>query len=188
MEKKEFTYKVGDMITIEREVSLSTGMDYHLLRLEGGLALVSIDILPHPSHWKGAPETKTFVFHCIRPGKAAIQFGLFHASDPSHILYEEVLPVEIGSNDVQYGEWSTLRDLTEHDREVFNAALKDFVGVAYEPLQVASQLVAGTNYCFICHAKTSTLHPQEYNAQVMIFAPLPGAGTPIITSIVRIPK
>lgn len=50
------------------------------------------------------------------------------------------------------GEWTALRVLNPNDLSDFEAALKKHVGVKYAPLLVATQVVSGTNYCFICKA------------------------------------
>lgn len=49
-------------------------------------------------------------------------------------------------------------------------------GVSYTPESVATQVVAGTNYRFICTAKTATPGPETYEAEIIVFQPLPGQG------------
>ncbi|MCL2109322.1 MAG: hypothetical protein FWH20_08275 [Oscillospiraceae bacterium] len=50
------------------------------------------------------------------------------------------------------GGWSESRNLTDEDRAVFDAAMEGLVGMIYEPLSVETQIVAGTNYRFLCNA------------------------------------
>lgn len=190
MEMSKRTVKVGEMFTVERDVCASTGTDYLLVLMEGGLALVNSYLLPESPQLEGAPAKKSFVFRSIRPGEAAIQFGIYHASDPLHILYEEVTPIQVVGESAdcgfQYGGWSDFRELNAEDQELFNKVMGRIMGVGYKPLQVATQLVAGMNYCFQCEAKSVTNPPQRYNVQITIFAPLPGRGEPYVTNIVRV--
>ncbi|MGO0881518.1 hypothetical protein ACTPDI_01955 [Clostridioides difficile] len=45
-------------------------------------------------------------------------------------------------------------------------------GVDYEPLIVATQVVAGTNFKFICNATAITNPPKDYLAEIIIFKAL----------------
>lgn len=185
----KLTKKVGEIFTIERDVCASTGTNYFLLRLEGGLALIDTYLQSEPDEFCGAPAKKIFVFRCISSGDAAIQFGLFHASDPLHILYEEVLPIWVEDStqgNAWCGGWSDYRNLQQEDQELFNKVIGGFVGVDYKPLKVATQIVAGLNYCFLCEATSVTNPPKNYHVQITIFAPLPGKGEPYVTNIVRL--
>ena len=49
-------------------------------------------------------------------------------------------------------------------------------GVSYTPESVATQVVAGTNYRFICTAKTTTPGLETYEAEIIVFQPRAGAG------------
>jgi hypothetical protein len=86
-------------------------------------------------------------------------------------------------SEVIVGGWTTYRKLTPEDRQVFDEAMKDFVGVKYTPLLVSTQVVAGTNYRYKC---TASMPPTEvvWEAIVEIFKPL--KGKPYVTSIIRI--
>ena len=59
-------------------------------------------------------------------------------------------------------------------------------GVSYTPESVATQVVAGTNYRFICTAKTATPGPETYEAEIIVFQPLPGQGEAKIAKITRL--
>lgn len=51
------------------------------------------------------------------------------------------------------GGWSITDDtsITPEAQEVFDQAMESFTGVGYEPVDLlATQVVAGTNYCFLC--------------------------------------
>lgn len=83
------------------------------------------------------------------------------------------------------GGWSGFSfTITTEAKEVFDRALKGFVGVKYTPLAFATQVVAGLNYCFVCRAQVAAPGTTEYLALVNIYAP-PG-GDPHITGIRRI--
>lgn len=81
------------------------------------------------------------------------------------------------------GSWTKFRVVTDEDVEIFKEATERLVGVTYEPLIVSTQIVAGTNYKFICNAATVMLSPVEYLAEVLIFKPLPSASDTTATII-----
>lgn len=87
------------------------------------------------------------------------------------------------SVDLLLGGWSKYHSLTESDKQVFNEAMKGFVGVKYTPQEVSTQIVAGTNYRFKCSA---SIPPSDviWEAIVEIFNPL--TGNPFILSITKI--
>ena len=67
--------------------------------------------------------------------------------------------------------------------------------VAYTPLSVSTQVVAGTNYRFYCRFEDTSDGIQRKAAdegdkygycQVTIFKPLPGRGEPTVTSIEKV--
>lgn len=70
------------------------------------------------------------------------------------------------------GGWSKFRAVTEDDLAVFQEAMDGFTGSCFEPLIVSTQVVAGTNYRFICNAKMVTNPPKQYTADVRIYKPL----------------
>lgn len=84
------------------------------------------------------------------------------------------------------GGYTQQRALDAQDLELFRRATDALTGVKYTPLSVATQVVAGTNYRFVCKAKTATLRPQTYKAEVVVFQPLPGRGEAKITRIKRL--
>lgn len=74
------------------------------------------------------------------------------------------------------GEWTPYHELTAQDSVVFDEALKGLVGVTYQPLEVATQIVAGTNYRYKCWAKLSGANSLQWEAIVDVFQPLPETG------------
>lgn len=89
----------------------------------------------------------------------------------------------LNGSEVSVGGWSPYHPLTAQNQEVFDQAMKGFVGVKYTPNTVSTQVVAGTNYRFKC---TASMPPSEvvWEAIVEIFQPL--NGKPYVTGIVRL--
>lgn len=87
---------------------------------------------------------------------------------------------------VMTGGYTQQKPLGDQERELFRQVTHGMTGVSYTPESVATQIVAGTNYRFICTAKSATLNPETYQAEVIVFKPLPGRGEPKITSIKRL--
>ena len=84
------------------------------------------------------------------------------------------------------GAYTAMRVPTAEDKAVFDKAMKGLAGVTYTPDSVATQIVNGTNYKFLCKGETSTNPPMKFDAEVIIHQPLPSAGDkPYITAIRR---
>ena len=79
------------------------------------------------------------------------------------------------------GGYTGQRPLEASDRELFRRATTGMTGVSYTP-----QVVAGTNYRFICTAKTTTPGLETYEAEIIVFQPLPGQGEAKIAKITRL--
>lgn len=84
------------------------------------------------------------------------------------------------------GAYTDQRPLTEEDKELFDTVTKGLLGVGYTPESVATQVVAGTNYRFVCAARTVTAKPDTFRAEITVFKPLPGRGEAHITQIRRL--
>lgn len=84
------------------------------------------------------------------------------------------------------GGYTAQRPLDEREKELFENVTAGLTGVRYTPRSVATQVVAGTNYRFVCTAVTATREPQSYKAEVTVFQPLPGQGEARITGIRRL--
>lgn len=81
-----------------------------------------------------------------------------------------------------YGGWSTFsEDITPEAYEVFEKATEFLLGVSYEPVAFATQVVAGTNYRFFSNA--TVVYPNAPNTAVMIEIYQPLQGDPYITDI-----
>lgn len=81
------------------------------------------------------------------------------------------------------GGWTLYQPLTPEDQLVFDEALSGFVGVHYEPFEVSTQLVNGTNYRFKCNA---SIPPADVIWQAIVEIYKPINGKPHIVSITRI--
>lgn len=84
------------------------------------------------------------------------------------------------------GGYTNQRPLGPEEKVLFETLTAGLSGVAYTPESVATQVVAGTNYRFICSAKTAIPEPQTYRAEITVFKPLPNRGEPCVTGIKRI--
>ena len=75
------------------------------------------------------------------------------------------------------GGWKLTEDaaLTQESQEAFDKAMEGFVGVDYTPLALlGTQLVSGTNYCFLCEATVVYPGAQPYYAIVSVYEDLQG--------------
>lgn len=84
------------------------------------------------------------------------------------------------------GGWSRFRSLTKDEEALFKEVMGGIIGVSYDPVVVASQVVNGTNYCYICRAHAMTNPPMKYNVMVFIYKPLGAGEKPHCTDIKRI--
>lgn len=83
------------------------------------------------------------------------------------------------------GGWTGFKwEIPQEAKAVFDKALAGFVGVGYTPYAVATQVVAGTNYCFICKGVVVVPELPETAVKLYIYQPL--SGDPVITQIVEI--
>ena len=82
------------------------------------------------------------------------------------------------------GGYSKFTCVDAVDMNLFEAVLAGLVGVVYEPFAVAKQIVAGTNYKFLCNATMMTNPTKEYTAEVIIYKPLESEA--VLTHIVEV--
>lgn len=89
-------------------------------------------------------------------------------------------------SDIVVGGWTPFDfEMTAEVKKVF-AEAANLVGVKYTPFAFATQLVAGTNYCYLSQAQTVVPNAPLRVVKVYVFQPLPGQGQPHITQIVEI--
>jgi hypothetical protein len=73
------------------------------------------------------------------------------------------------------GGWTAWNfTLSAEAKEVFDVALKGLLGMQYTPLAFATQVVAGTNYCFLCKAKVVYPNAPDRVVELYILKPLDG--------------
>lgn len=84
------------------------------------------------------------------------------------------------------GAYTDQHPLSKEDLALFQSVTADLDGVRYVPVSVATQVVAGTNYRFVCKAVAMTREAETYRAEITVFQPLPGRGAPRITAIRRL--
>ena len=83
------------------------------------------------------------------------------------------------------GGWSPWSfALSEEAKKVFEKALTGLLGVDYTPLSVATQIVSGKNYCFLCKGVIVVPESPEIVAKIYIYQPF--EGDPHITDITRV--
>ena len=83
------------------------------------------------------------------------------------------------------GGWTSFNfTLTDKAKKVFMLAMKGFVGVDYTPLAFATQVVAGTNWCYL--AKGLVVYPGAPGMAALIYIYEPLEGNPHITDIEQI--
>ena len=83
------------------------------------------------------------------------------------------------------GGYSKPRTLSKEEKALFEEAVKGLEGVEYKPLNVATQVVAGTNYRFICRGRETARKGKRFDAVIVVYKPLPGQGEPRVTSVER---
>lgn len=82
------------------------------------------------------------------------------------------------------GGFSSFREITKEEKQMFDDVLKGFVGVGRVPLAIATQVVSGMNYAFGCESKVIVPEALPYNDIVIIYKPL--NGEPILKQIEEI--
>ena len=84
------------------------------------------------------------------------------------------------------GGWSNFKNpLTADATLVFQAAMT-LTGVTYTPFAFATQIVSGTNYCFLCTTTLVSPNPVQGAAKVYVYQPLPGHGGPHVMQITQV--
>ena len=80
------------------------------------------------------------------------------------------------------GGWSKYSEpLTEEAMAIFEEATSGLLGVSYEPLAFATQIVAGTNYSYFCNA--TVVYPGAPSEAALVDVYAPFDDYPYVTSI-----
>lgn len=82
------------------------------------------------------------------------------------------------------GAYSEYKPLTDVDKKIFADVMEHFVGVKYDPLVVATQVVNGENLSYFCNA--SLVGPNAIHFPAMVTVYYPAGGKPGITHIQRL--
>ena len=75
------------------------------------------------------------------------------------------------------GAYSKAGKLSEEEKAIFSEVVSPYVEPELKAEKVSRQVVAGTNYCFVCK------DPDGKRVEVVVYVPLPGNGGPDITSV-----
>ena len=93
-----------------------------------------------------------------------------------------------GKTSTQVGGFSEPRKLTDTEESLFEKYIAKIGDMEYEPINVATQIVAGTNYRFLCkgrEVKGDGKRGKKFYATIILHRPLPDRGEPRIISIER---
>ena len=88
----------------------------------------------------------------------------------------------------QVGGFTKPRQLNDSEEALFEKYIAKIGDVEYEPINVATQVVAGTNYRFLCkglEVKADGKRGKKFYATIILHRPLPNRGEPRILSIER---
>lgn len=84
------------------------------------------------------------------------------------------------------GGYSSPHNLSDEELAIFEQATAGLQGVEYKPMNVATQIVAGVNYRFMCKARRvdeSGKKGKRFYAVIVVHKPLAGRGDLQILSI-----
>lgn len=86
------------------------------------------------------------------------------------------------------GGYTEARRLKDNEKELFDKYVARIGDVEYEAMNVATQVVAGVNYRFLCkgrEVKADGSRGKKFYAVIVLHKPLPDRGEPRIISIER---
>ncbi len=101
------------------------------------------------------------------------------------LLFSLMLFCGCDATNTAVGGYSKTRRLSDSERAMFESVIASIEGVEYKPMNVATQVVSGTNYRFLCKAKETDGRSKRYYAAIVIHLPLAGQGEPRVLSIER---
>ena len=122
-----------------------------------------------------ARKTKIFILAVV------LVAGLCGAMSCQRI--KELLPQQ---EQQMVGGYSKLRKLSAEEVALFERAVSGLQGAEYKPVSVATQIVAGVNYRFLCKARSideSGKRGKRFYAVIVVHKPLAGQGEERILSI-----
>ena len=96
----------------------------------------------------------------------------YNTGDEAAEVNKEEEPVAGGW---QMPEQITVAEIPEEAKNAFNKAVEGFTGNDLTPMALlGTQVVAGTNYAFLCHSKLATAEPSESIQVVIVYEDLEG--------------
>ena len=141
-------------------------------------------VVPFCTYGSGGRKASAAELKTLEPNaNVTLAFGISNkritAENGAEVAAKEVkgffADLETGKTDeMLVGGYSEQRPLIAEDSAVFAEATKDYAYLGLKPLSVATQVVAGTNYLFVCEMKAFGGPATQTN--VKIFKPLPGQG------------
>jgi flavodoxin len=141
-------------------------------------------VVPFCTYGSGGRKASAAELKTLEPGaNVTLAYGIsnkrMNAENGAEVAASEVEAffgnLETGKTDeMLMGGFSEQRPLVAEDSAVFAEATKDYAYLGLRPLSVSTQIVAGTNYLFVCEMKAFGGPATQTN--VKIFKPLPGRG------------
>lgn len=141
-------------------------------------------VVPFCTYGSGGRKASAAELKTLEPGaNVTLAYGIsnkrMNAENGAEVAASEVEAffgnLETGKTDeMLMGGFSEQRPLAAEDSAVFDEATKDYAYLGLRPLSVSTQIVAGTNYLFVCEMKAFGGPATQTN--VKIFKPLPGRG------------
>lgn len=119
-----------------------------------------------------------------REYQALVSFYVNLEGEISNRHVKDLSVDEVGMDNVggyaRFGGYVAHEEITEQDRAVFNYAVKDLLGVEYNLKAVASQVVNGINYKFICVAKVVVPYAQPELVVIEVYTKFRHSVAPIV--------
>lgn len=74
------------------------------------------------------------------------------------------------------GGYTSLRAFDADEKNLFDQVICQIPGAQHIPLAVATQVVNGIKYAYLCVSKPFHPEAEDYNTLVIIYKPLPNVG------------
>ncbi len=88
--------------------------------------------------------------------------------------------------EMQVGGYTPFRCVRTRELDNLRNVLRQWQEILFEPLIVATQVVHGTNYCYIGNLAMESRRGLSQLVKIIMFVPLPGEGEPEIVSVENI--
>jgi flavodoxin len=141
-------------------------------------------VVPFCTYGSGGRKASAVELKTLEPNaNVTLAYGISNkrmtAENGAEVAAKEVegffADLETGKTDeMLMGGFSEQRPLAAEDSAVFAEATKDYAYLGLKPLSVSTQIVAGTNYLFVC--EMNAFGGPAVQTNVKIFKPLPDRG------------